>query len=296
MFRLFFLLIFLPNLLLAQIEYSSNEYNNLWSIAIEVKKNNPDFSLYQIMIAIQDLNPDSFKQGNINFLKKDQLLETPDFYLLDIYDRYQSIRDVAEQNSIIDSKYTDYVALQDVLVLTEPTYSLSEPIENIDYLSTESISIENFEDSLIIEEGDSSEEVITSNNIESSDSESYVNVTSNSAESLQESLAEIDSTSSIDFQLILIVGLAFLLIVLGILYVRSSPANFSNEKKNEDNLDEEYEEIGDPFETRLNLATMYIEMKNFDEAKILIKEIIDNAEDESVVNKAKDLLKNFNEN
>ena len=296
MFRLFFLLIFLPNLLLAQIEYSSNEYNNLWSIAIEVKKNNPDFSLYQIMIAIQDLNPDSFKQGNINFLKKDQLLETPDFYLLDIYDRYQSIRDVAEQNSIIDSKYTDYVALQDVLVLTEPTYSLSEPIENIDYLSTESISIENFEDSLIIEEGDYSEEVITSNNIESSDSESYVNVTSNSAESLQESLAEIDSTSSIDFQLILIVGLAFLLVILGILYLRSSPANSSNEKKNEDNLDEEYEEIGDPFETRLNLATMYIEMKNFDEAKILIKEIIDNAEDESVVKKAKDLLKTFNEN
>ena len=41
---------------------------------------------------------------------------------------------------------------------------------------------------------------------------------------------------------------------------------------------------------------MYIEMKNFDEAKILIKEIIDNAEDESVVNKAKDLLKTFNEN
>ena len=86
------------------------------------------------------------------------------------------------------------------------------------------------------------------------------------------------------------------MVVLGILYVRSSPANFSNEKKNEDNLDEEYEEIGDPFETRLNLATMYIEMKNFDEAKILIKEIIDNAEDESVVNKAKDLLKTFNEN
>ena len=295
MFRLFFLLIFLPNLLLAQIEYSSNEYNNLWSIAIEVKKNNPDFSLYQIMIAIQDLNPDSFKQGNINFLKKDQLLETPDLYQLDIYDRYQSIRDVAEQNSIIDSKYTDYFVLQDVLVLTEPTYSLSELTENIDYLSTEGIPIENFEDPPIIEESDSSEKVITSNNIESSEAENYINVTSNSAESLQESLAEIDSTSSIDYQLILIVGLAFLLVILGILYLRSSPANSSNEKKNEDNLDEDYEEIGDPFETRLNLATMYVEMKNFDEAKILIKEIIDNAEDESVVNKAKDLLKTFNE-
>ena len=68
---------------------------------------------------------------------------------------------------------------------------------------------------------------------------------------LQESLAEIDSTSSIDYQLILIVGLAFLLVILGI-YTRSSPANLSTEKKNEDNLDEEYEEIGDPYETRLN--------------------------------------------
>ena len=69
MFRLFFLLIFLPNLLLAQ---TSIQVMNIIILVycIEVKKNNPDFSLYQIMIAIQDLNPDSFKQGNINFLKK----------------------------------------------------------------------------------------------------------------------------------------------------------------------------------------------------------------------------------
>ena len=296
MFRLIILLIFLPNLLLAQFEYSSNEYNNLWSIAIEVKKNNPEFSLYQIMIAIQDLNPDSFKRGNINFLKKDQLLETPDFFLLNIYDRYQSIRDVAEQNSIIDSKYTDYVVLKDVLVLTEPTYSLIDPIEDTDYSSMETIPLESFEESLNVEENNSSEKVITPIDTESSDLENYINITSNSAESLQESLADVDSGSSIDYQLILIVGLAFLLFILGVLYLRSTPTNLNNERKNEDDLDEDYEEIGDPFETRLNLATMYIEMKNFDQAKVLLREIIESAEDDSVINKAKNLLKTFNEN
>lgn len=296
MFRLIILLIFLPNLLLAQFEYSSNEYNNLWSIAIEVKKNNPEFSLYQIMIAIQDLNPDSFKRGNINFLKKDQLLETPDFYLLNIYDRYQSIRDVAEQNSIIDSKYTDYVVLKDVLVLTEPTYSLIDPIEDTDYSSMETIPLESFEESLNVEENNSSEKVITPIDTESSDLENYINITSNSAESLQESLADVDSGSSIDYQLILIVGLAFLLFILGVLYLRSTPTNLNNERKNEDDLDEDYEEIGDPFETRLNLATMYIEMKNFDQAKVLLREIIESAEDDSVINKAKNLLKTLNEN
>ena len=296
MFRFIFLLIFLPNLLLAQFEYSSNEYNNLWSIAIEVKKNNPDFSLYQIMIAIQDLNPDSFKQGNINFLKKDQLLATPDFYLLNIYDRYQSIRDVAEQNSIIDSKYTDYVVLQDVLVLTEPTYSLIDRIEDTDYSSIENSTFESFEESLINEENNSSEKAITRIDTESSDKENYINFSSNSTESLQKSLAEVDSGSSIDYQLVLIIGLAFLLFILGVSYFRSTPTNLNDERKNEDDLDEDYEEIGDPFETRLNLATMYIEMKNFDQAKVLIREIIENAEDDSVINKAKNLLKTFNEN
>ena len=41
---------------------------------------------------------------------------------------------------------------------------------------------------------------------------------------------------------------------------------------------------------------MYIEMKNFDQAKVLLREIIESAEDDSVINKAKNLLKTFNEN
>ena len=113
MLRLIALIIFfIPNLLCANIYYSTNVFDNLWSIAIEVKKDNPEFSLYQIMIAMQDLNPDSFKEENINFLKKDKLLRTPDLYLLSIYDKQQSVRDVAEQNSFAGNQYTDYALLE----------------------------------------------------------------------------------------------------------------------------------------------------------------------------------------
>ena len=138
MLRLIALIIFfIPNLLYANIYYSTNVFDNLWSIAIEVKKDNPEFSLYQIMIAMQDLNPDSFKEENINFLKKDKLLRTPDLYLLSIYDKQQSVRDVAEQNSFAGNQYTDYALLENVLVLTEPETSLVEIIENDDYFLVE---------------------------------------------------------------------------------------------------------------------------------------------------------------
>lgn len=322
MLRLIALIIFfIPNLLYANIYYSTNVFDNLWSIAIEVKKDNPEFSLYQIMIAMQDLNPDSFKEENINFLKKDKLLRTPDLYLLSIYDKQQSVRDVAEQNSFAGNQYTDYALLENVLVLTEPETSLEEIIENDDYFLVEkemsealpeiSITVEEnlteaYVDSGIAEESMEETSVIpeiAEESVEETSSfsemaeelveDNYINIVSNSSEALQENFQDIEPVSSIDYQLTLIIGLFIFLVFLGILYFRSSPSDIKEVTQNKENLEEEYEEIGDPYEARLNLATMYIEMKDFDQAKQLIDEIIENAEDEGVINQAKNLLKSF---
>ncbi|MEC8378191.1 MAG: FimV/HubP family polar landmark protein, partial [Pseudomonadota bacterium] len=311
MLRLIALIIFfIPNLLYANIYYSTNVFDNLWSIAIEVKKDNPEFSLYQIMIAMQDLNPDSFKEENINFLKKDKLLRTPDLYLLSIYDKQQSVRDVAEQNSFAGNQYTDYALLENVLVLTEPETSLEEIIENDDYFLVEketsealpeiSITVEEnfteaYVDSGIAEESMEETSVIpeiAEESVEETSSfsemaeelveDNYINIVSNSSEALQENFQDIEPVSSIDYQLTLIIGLFIFLVFLGILYFRSSPSDIKEVTHNKENLEEEYEEIGDPYEARLNLATMYIEMKDFDQAKQLIDEIIENAEDEGV--------------
>ena len=319
MLRLIALIIFfIPNLLCANIYYSTNVFNNLWSIAIEVKKDNPEFSLYQIMIAMQDLNPDSFKEENINFLKKDKLLRTPDLYLLSIYDKQQSVRDVAEQNSFAGNQYTDYALLENVLVLTEPETSLVEIIENDDYFLVEKDASETLPElSNTVEENltevseiaeESIEETsfipeIAEESVEETSSfsamaeelveDNYINIVSNSSEALQENFQDIEPVSSIDYQLTLIIGLSIFLVFLGILYFRSAPSDIKEVTENKENLEEEYEEIGDPYEARLNLATMYIEMKDFDQAKQLIEEIIENAEDEGVINQAKNLLKSF---
>ena len=378
MLRLIALIIFfIPNLLYANIYYSTNVFDNLWSIAIEVKKDNPEFSLYQIMIAMQDLNPDSFKEENINFLKKDKLLRTPDLYLLSIYDKQQSVRDVAEQNSFAGNQYTDYALLENVLVLTEPETSLVEIIENDDYFLVEKdasealpeisntveenlteasvvseIAEESMEETSLIPEiteksveetssfSTMAEELVEETSVvpeiaeesmdetssfsamaeelveetsvvpeiaeESMDETSsfsamaeelvednYINIVSNSSEALQENFQDIEPVSSIDYQLTLIIGLSIFLVFLGILYFRSAPSDIKEVTENKENLEEEYEEIGDPYEARLNLATMYIEMKDFDQAKQLIEEIIESAEDEEVINQAKNLLKSF---
>ena len=322
MLRLIALIIFfIPNLLYANIYYSTNVFDNLWSIAIEVKKDNPEFSLYQIMIAMQDLNPDSFKEENINFLKKDKLLRTPDLYLLSIYDKQQSVRDVAEQNSFAGNQYTDYALLENVLVLTEPETSLVEIIENDDYFLVEKDASEalpeisntveeNLTEASVVSEisEESMEETslipeITEKSVDETSSfsamaeelveDNYINIVSNSSEALQENFQDIEPVSSIDYQLTLIIGLSIFLVFLGILYFRSAPSDIKEVTENKENLEEEYEEIGDPYEARLNLATMYIEMKDFDQAKQLIEEIIESAEDEEVINQAKNLLKSF---
>ena len=322
MLRLIALIIFfIPNLLYANIYYSTNVFDNLWSIAIEVKKDNPEFSLYQIMIAMQDLNPDSFKEENINFLKKDKLLRTPDLYLLSIYDKQQSVRDVAEQNSFAGNQYTDYALLENVLVLTEPETSLVEIIENDDYFLVEKDASEalteisntveeNLTEASVVSEiaEESIEETspipeIAEESMDETSSfsamaeelveDNYINIVSNSSEALQENFQDIEPVSSVDYQLTLIIGLSIFLVFLGILYFRSAPSDIKEVTENKENLEEEYEEIGDPYEARLNLATMYIEMKDFDQAKQLIEEIIENAENEEVINQAKNLLKSF---
>ena len=198
MLRLIALIIFfIPSLLYANIYYSTNVFDNLWSIAIEVKKDNPEFSLYQIMIAMQDLNPDSFKEENINFLKKDKLLRTPDLYLLSIYDKQQSVRDVAEQNSFAGNQYTDYALLENVLVLTEPETSLVEIIENDDYFLVEKDASE-----ALPEISNTVEENLTEASVVSEIAEESMEETSLIPEITEKSVEETSSFSTMAEELV----------------------------------------------------------------------------------------------
>ena len=56
-------------------EYRTTGRDTLWEIA---ERANPGGSVHQTMLAIQDLNPDAFLDGNINRLKRGQVLRLPD--------------------------------------------------------------------------------------------------------------------------------------------------------------------------------------------------------------------------
>ncbi|WP_166259829.1 FimV/HubP family polar landmark protein [Marinobacter salicampi] len=71
--------------------------DTLWTIAVEVR---PDSSVttQQVMLALQDLNPDAFMDGNINRLKRGQVLRTPTLDQVQRRSRSEANRQVAAQN------------------------------------------------------------------------------------------------------------------------------------------------------------------------------------------------------
>ncbi len=111
-------------------EINTDKYNNLWSIGIELKEIYIDYSVYQIMISLLELNESAFKNGNINSLKKGFVLNLPEESDLEKLDALSSIREVARQNLAANVGPIDFSVLTDVLVLSEPTFILSKDNED----------------------------------------------------------------------------------------------------------------------------------------------------------------------
>ncbi|UZE97853.1 FimV/HubP family polar landmark protein [Alkalimarinus alittae] len=77
--------------------------DTMWAIALEVR---PDSSVtaQQTMLAIQDLNPDSFINGNINTLKKGQVLRLPSLNDIRQRSKRDAVRGVIAQNRAFENR------------------------------------------------------------------------------------------------------------------------------------------------------------------------------------------------
>jgi len=71
--------------------------DTLWSIATRMRPNN-SVSVQQVMLAIQDLNPDAFIGGNINRLKRGEVLRAPTLAQIERLGRAQATQAVRAQN------------------------------------------------------------------------------------------------------------------------------------------------------------------------------------------------------
>ncbi|MBP8185087.1 MAG: FimV family protein [Pseudomonas sp.] len=76
-------------------EYKTTSSDILWDIARRV----PGGSPHQTMLAIQDLNPDAFVDGNINRLKSGQVLRLPDQQQINSRSPSEAIAQVNEQTA-----------------------------------------------------------------------------------------------------------------------------------------------------------------------------------------------------
>lgn len=80
--------------------YKVRTNDTLWEVAIRTRENRR-ISPQQAMLAIQDLNPDAFINGNINRLKKNQVLRVPTKEQMLSRDFNEAVAEVALQNQVV---------------------------------------------------------------------------------------------------------------------------------------------------------------------------------------------------
>lgn len=304
-FYLFFIFLTFGSLVVSDENkiIKTDKYNNLWSIGLELKETYKDFSIYQIMISLLEINEIAFNDRNINFMNKGYILSLPSLENLEEIDLSGSVREVARQNFAANVGPVDYSVLDDVLVLSEPEILIKE--ENDKSLSQfEIIQISDNDESLVpfqiidkepnlnlekkeLEQENEELKIVEIPNFE---------IVSDEISTLESNLNKITEDEFMNNEFYLILGL---IILIGLIFIfRNRPAkNIKKiEKKDEESqtdLDEEFGEIGDPIEARINLAITYIEMNQIDKANELLSQVVESDASEIQIEKAQKLLKSI---
>ena len=304
-FYLFFIFLTFGSLVVSDENkiIKTDKYNNLWSIGLELKETYKDFSIYQIMISLLEINEIAFNDRNINFMNKGYILSLPSLENLEEIDLLGSVREVARQNFAANVGPVDYSVLDDVLVLSKPEILIKE--ENDKSLSQfEIIQISDNDESLVpfqiidkesnlnlekkeLEQENEELKIVEIPNFE---------IVSDEISTLESNLNKITEDEFMNNEFYLILGL---IILIGLIFIfRNRPAkNIKKiEKKDEESqtdLDEEFGEIGDPIEARINLAITYIEMNQIDKANELLSQVVESDASEIQIEKAQKLLKSI---
>ena len=282
-------------------EINTDEYNNLWSIGIELKEIYSDFSVYQIMISLLELNQPDFENENINYLKKGYFLNLPDEKDLEKFEALSSVREVASQNLAANVGPIDFSVLADVLVLSEPTFLLSEEdedtsliLDETDLMDVDESLVDFVEPNIALNENKDATDFEENNiQIKPIDIPEF-KIGSNDLSTLEKNFEKIPNRDFLTTEFYLLIGFIILLALL--LFLRNRPAKnetktLKNDEELKNDLDEEFGEIGDPIEARINLAITYIEMNQIDKANDLLSQVLESEATESQKEKAQNLIK-----
>ena len=272
-----------------------SEITTIWSMAKEIKGSNDDVSIYQIMWSLYLGNKDAFINENINLVRQDIDILVPK--MTDIKDvSYQIAKDsIIAMNESFSNSFSN--AAKSLLVLTAP--QTPEIIEDVDFSE-----IEQEEPTFIsFDQPDNPETYIEQNTkqitlgIENEALDKF-------NEDQDESIANEDSSFEIfDLLFIALISLASgILLAFIFIYLRSMKNSKSIQYDFEEAYDDGFNSSTMPTglsiennasQQQLDLAITYFEMNDLDNAKKLLKDLL-NSDDADIQKASKKLLDKFN--
>ena len=257
------------------------------------------------MISLLELNELVFENGNINFLKKGFTLNLPEENDLEKLEALSSIREVARQNLAANVGPIDFSVLRDVLVLSEPTLVLSQEDEDTSLILDEiDIDITSSEEPLFsFDEADEllNEIKVATELDQNNDQVKLIDIpkfeiVSDDLTTIEKNFEKTPFRDFLRTEFYLLFGFILFLVFLWV--SRTRPAKketktLKNDEELKSDLDEEFGEIGDPIEARINLAKTYIEMNQIDKANDLLSQVLESEATESQKEKAQNLIKDI---
>ena len=273
-----------------------SEITTVWSMAKAIKGNN-DVSIYQVMWSLYLGNKEAFINENINLVRKDIDIIVPS--ISDISDvSFQIAKDsIVKMNESFTNNFSN--SAKSLLVLTAPkTIENNNDIEpNITSDKPENISFDQPSNPKDIIEQNTKQLSLEVDNKTLDDL-----VETNNNEGLSN---EVNSGFDLfDLLFIALISLASgILLALIFIYLRniknSKSIQYDFEEASDDDSNSSPMPSGlsienDENQQKLDLAITYIEMKDFENATKLLKDILNNCNEEDMKIAAKNLLDKIN--
>ena len=272
-----------------------SEITTIWSMAKEIKGKNDDISIYQIMWSLYLGNKDAFINENINLVRKDIDILVPK--MTDIKDvSYQIAKDsISAMNESFSNSFSD--AAKSLLVLTAPqTPEIKEDIDisKIDQEEPTFISFDQPENPEAF--------------IEQNTKQITLGIENEVLDKLIDEKDDSTTNEDVTFEIfdLLFIGLISLasgiLLAFIFIYLRSMKNSKSIQYDFEEAYDDEFNSSSMPSglsiennanQQQLDLAITYFEMNDLDNAKKLLKDLL-NSDDAEIQKASKKLLDKFN--
>ena len=269
-----------------------SEITTVWSMAEKIQVQNQDISIYQIMWSIYLGNSKAFIDDNINLIRKDIDISIPTQSEMRQVSLEFAKESFIEMNESFSKRFSS--ASKSLLVLTAP--------KNAEIEQTETIDIEKNDERSVSTDNNFVPEDFVENNTK----ELGINISAESAEQFLEKVEDSkEETSNTNFQLMDIIFISLISLISGILLALIY-INFRKIKDSKTSIDYDFDEPkednsknimpddlsveNDESQQQLDLAVMYIEMDDYENAKQILKDLIKKTNDESLLNNANILL------